>query len=319
MMTVFEYIKQSGIMPVITIPTAAHAIRLAQTLREAGIYQIEVTLRNKNALDCIAAIRESFPDMVIAAGTVHTPEQVVEAQQAGVNLCVTPGINEPVIQQCQKINMPVLPGIATPTEIEKAMELGLMHLKFFPAELMGGLQTIKQFHGPYPQVDFIPTSGMNFSNIGAYLSEPDILAVGGSFMAPADKVRSEDWNGIRELCEKAVKISLNFHLVHVGINTGETGGDVASEIGKAFGIGMKEGKRSDFAGDIIECCKVQFPGTHGHIAIGTRSVERAVAFLEKKGYTMRKDYQNTDAEGNLNCVYLEKEFGGFAIHLLREA
>lgn len=137
-------------------------------------------------------------------------------------------------------------------------------------------------------------------------------------MAPADKVLAKDWDGIKALCEKALAIVHNFRLIHIGINAGEEGGALAKELGGLFGIGSREGGRSDFAGDIFECCKIQFPGTHGHIAIGARNIERAVAYLERKGYGMREEFVNYDAAGNLNAVYLEKEFSGFAIHLLRK-
>lgn len=317
-MTVFEKMKQIGIVPVIKIPSVEHAVPLAETLIKAGIPQIEVTLRNECAIDCIKAIKEAFPEMTVAAGTVLSAELVKAAKEAGAELCVAPGLNEEVLNTCKELDMPLLPGCVTATEIERGMQLGLKTFKFFPAELLGGVKTIKELTGPYSNIEFIPTSGINFDNLGNYLSNPKVAAVGGSFMAPADKVLTKDWDGIRVLCEKAVAISHNFRLIHIGINAGEEGGALAEELGSLFGIGSHVGGRSDFAGDIFECCKVQFPGTNGHIAIGARNIERAVAYLEKKGYAMREEFKNFDAAGNLNAVYLEKEFSGFAIHLLRK-
>ncbi|MDO5344485.1 MAG: bifunctional 4-hydroxy-2-oxoglutarate aldolase/2-dehydro-3-deoxy-phosphogluconate aldolase [Lachnospiraceae bacterium] len=317
-MTVFEKIKETGIVPVIKIPSVEHAVPLAKTLLEAGLPQIEVTLRNECALDCIAAIKAELPQMLVAAGTVLRPEQARAARAAGAELCVTPGLNETVLETCRKLDMPVLPGCVTASEIERGLALGLNTFKFFPAELMGGVKTIRELTGPYAQIAFVPTSGINLENMGSYLSNPKVAAVGGSFMAPADKVLEKDWDGIAALCKKAVAVSHNFRLIHIGINAGEAGGPLAEELGSLFDIGSKAGGKSDFAGDIVECCKVKFPGEMGHIAIGTRNVERAVAYLEKKGYSMREEFKNYDEAGNLNAIYLEKEFSGFAIHLLRK-
>ena len=316
-MNFFEIAKETGIVPVIKIPDVKYALPLAKTLKEAGLPLIEVTLRNECALDCIRAIKKEYPDMAVAAGTVLKPEQVKAAKEAGADLCVTPGLNDATVHTCQEEEIPVLPGCVTATEIEHGLSLGLTTFKFFPAELLGGVKTIKELTGPYSQIQFVPTSGINFETMGAYLSNPKVAAVGGSFMAPADKILAEDWAGIRALCEKALQVCHNFRLIHIGMNVGEEGSALAKELGSLFGIGSKVGGRSDFAGEIVECCKIQFPGIHGHIAIGVRNVDRAVAYLEKKGYAMREEFKNYDAAGNLNAIYLEKEFGGFAIHLLR--
>ena len=124
-MTIFEKMKETGIVPVIKIPSAEHAVPLARTLLEAGIPQIEVTLRNECALDCIRAIKKELPQMTVAAGTVLSPEQVQLAKEAGAELCVTPGFNEDVVKACQEADIPVLPGAVTATEIERGMKLGL--------------------------------------------------------------------------------------------------------------------------------------------------------------------------------------------------
>lgn len=317
-MTAIAKMKETGIIPVIKIPSVEHAVPLARTLLEAGLPQIEVTLRNECALDCIAAIKKEVPEMLVAAGTILEPEQVQMAKAAGAELCVAPGLNEDVVEACRELDVPVLPGCVTATEIERGRKLGLRTFKFFPAEQLGGVKTIKELTGPYSDIMFVPTSGINMNNMGEYLSNPKVAAVGGSFMAPADKVLAQDWDGIRALCEKAIAVSHNFRLIHIGINAGEEGAVLARELGNMFSIGSRPGGRSDFAGDIFECCKEKFPGEKGHIAIGVRNVERAALYLEKKGYSMREEFKNFDGAGNLNAVYLEKEFGGFALHLLRK-
>ncbi len=199
--------ERTGIVPVIKIPAVEYAVPLAKTLYESGFRQIEVTLRNDCALACIAAIKEVFPDMLVAAGTVLSPDQACAAKDAGAEMIVTPGLNEKVIHTCRDLGLPVLPGCVTATEIEKGMELGIKVFKFFPAEPMGGLRTIRELARPYSQVRFVPTCGISMKNLEEYLAAPCVAAVGGSFMAPESKVLSGDWDGIRELCIQALTIA----------------------------------------------------------------------------------------------------------------
>lgn len=205
-LTAFEKVRQIGIIPVIKIPGVEYAVPLARTLKEAGLPLIEVTMRNECALDCIREIKRAFPDMLVAAGTTVRPEQVSEAKEAGADMCVAPGLNEAVVHAALQQGMPILPGCVTATEIEQGLKLGLTTFKFFPAELMGGVKTIKELTGPYYNIEFIPTSGINFETMTGYLANPKVAAVGGSFMAPAAKVLAKDWEGISQLCHKALEI-----------------------------------------------------------------------------------------------------------------
>lgn len=319
-MNVFQIVKQLGIVPVISIPEEALAEPLAAALIEGGIPLIEVTLRNDCALGCIRRIKQAFPNMCVGAGTVVSIGQAEAAKASGADFIVSPGFDGEVVKLCIALGIPVLPGCVTPTEISAGMKLGLDVFKFFPSESLGGVNTMKELGGPYKSISFVATSGVTMKNLGEYLSCEKVTAVGGSFVAPANMVLEQNWAGITALCREAIRISLNFHLAHIGINgaNDEDGESRAKRFAQIFDIPYKKGNRSDFAGTLIESCKMKFPGFAGHIAIGTRSVERAEAYLKSKGIGMRKEFINRDAQGKLIAVYLEEEIAGFAIHLLEK-
>ena len=169
-------------VPVIAIEDAAEALPLGRTLLENGLPIAEVTFRTQAAG---AAIRQlaQLDELMLGAGTVLSTDQVQEAFDAGAQLMVTPGFNPKVVDYCIKNRIPNLPGGCTPTEIEAVLEYGLDVLKFFPAESMGGVKSLKTFSGPYARVKFIPTGGINPANVGDYLNLPNVLACGGSWMA----------------------------------------------------------------------------------------------------------------------------------------
>lgn len=310
---------ETGVVPVINIPRPELAAPLARALCEGGIPLIEVTLRNDTALESLRRIRREVPQMRVAAGTVLTCEQADAALEAGAELLVTPGFNPRVVRHCLDAGASVLPGCVTPTEIEAGREMGLRVFKFFPAEQLGGVKTIRELCGPYRDVRFVATSGITFKNIPEYLSSPHVAAVGGSCMAPAALVQAEDWAGISALCREAMRAALGFRIMHVGVNhaTAAEGEASARRLACIFDLPYAQGGRSDFAGTAVECCKQPFPGANGHIAIGTFSVERAVACLRRRGVRFREEFKNVAANGELIAGYLEEEIGGFAIHLLK--
>lgn len=319
MKNVLELIMEYGIVPVIKIPFEEASEPLAQALINGGLPIIEVTLRNDCALSCITRIKKAFPNMLVGAGTVISTKQVDDAKDAGVDFIVTPGFSPQIVKYCNDIDLPIIPGCVTPTEIEAAMEYGLKVLKFFPAQTMGEVEAIKSLGGPYGNIKFVPTSGITMNNINDYLSSDKVAAVGGSFMAPAAKIETGDFDGVTQLCKQAIKTSMNFKIAHVGINgqSNQEGKNMASRLSEIFDLNHKKGGRSDFAGTIVECCKTKFPGANGHIAIGTDSVTRAAAYLKRKGIKFREELKNVSADGKLISIYLEEEIGGFALHLVQ--
>lgn len=320
MNAVLEKIQKIGIVPVIAIDDAKDAIPLAKALIKGGLPCAEVTFRTAAAKDAIKAMTTEFPDMMVGAGTVLTTEQVDQAIEAGAKFIVSPGLNPNIVKYCLEKGVPVTPGTSNASDIEAALELGLDVVKFFPAEAAGGLAMIKSLAAPYTNVKFMPTGGINAKNINSYLDFPKIIACGGSWMVKSDLIAASKFDEIEAMTREAVQTMLGFELAHVGINCdGEAGADAtASALCTMLGVEKKVGNSSIFAGSAFEACKVKFPGTHGHLAIRTNYIERAVNYLESQGYTFDYDSVKKDAKGNMKAIYLTGEVGGFAIHLVQK-
>ncbi|MDD7300875.1 MAG: bifunctional 4-hydroxy-2-oxoglutarate aldolase/2-dehydro-3-deoxy-phosphogluconate aldolase, partial [Eubacteriales bacterium] len=171
-----------GIVPVVKIDDVDKAVPLAKALCDGGLPVAEITFRTKCAAEAIKRITTEFPQMLVGAGTVLTTDQADEAVAAGAKFIVSPGLNPKVVAHCQKIGVPITPGCSNPSDIEAALELGLDVVKFFPAEAAGGLPMIKAMSAPYGNLKFMPTGGLNESNILDYLKFNKILACGGSYM-----------------------------------------------------------------------------------------------------------------------------------------
>ena len=202
-------IEQCGVVAVLVIDNEDHAVPVAKALLEGGITAMELTLRTPAAIGALNKIRTEIPEMVAGIGTVLTPEQIQTVHDAGGQFAVAPGTNPRVIQAAQKIGLPFAPGVATPSDIETAVELGCRELKFFPAEPSGGLKYLKSMAAPYAHLGlrYVPLGGVNADNLGTYMSDPLIMAVGGSWLAKRDAINSEDWTGIRDRAAQAVEIA----------------------------------------------------------------------------------------------------------------
>jgi len=195
-----------GVVPVITIPRADLAVPLVETLAAAGLACAEITLRTAAGVAAIRQVRQALPDVLVGAGTVLTAGQAEEAIAAGAQFVVTPGFMPGVTAVCLERNVPIFPGVVTPTEIGMALDAGLTDLKFFPAEAAGGVATLRALAGPFPTVRFIPTGGIGPGNLASYLGEPTVLAVGGSWMVRPEFLESGDWAAVRAAAEGAVSI-----------------------------------------------------------------------------------------------------------------
>lgn len=318
MHTVLEQLGLLGIVPVIAIEDAADAEPLAQALIDGGLPCAEVTFRTAAAKDAISRIAKKFPDMALGAGTVLTVDQVKAAVDCGAKYIIAPGLNPKTVEYCVTNNIPVTPGVATPSDVERALEFGLEVVKFFPAEQAGGLAYLRALAGPYGKLKFIPTGGIDEKNILSYLSFPKVLACGGSWMVKTEMISNKQFEQIKTITEAAVKTMLGFELRHVGINT-ETADDslgVARELSALLGAPVKEGNSSNFVGTQFEVMKKKYLGVHGHLAIGTNFIDRAVAHLERRGYKVIEESKSLK-NGKLAAVYLDREIGGFALHLLQ--
>lgn len=319
MADIYQKIYETGIIPVIKIQNAEDAVPLAKALIDGGLPAAEITFRTTAAADAIKAITKEFPDMLVGAGTVLTTEQADKAKEAGAKFIVSPGLNPNVVKHCIKIGIPVIPGTSNPSDIEAALELGLTTVKFFPAEAAGGLAMLKAMSAPYGNVKFMPTGGLNEKNILSYLEFDKIVACGGSFMVKEDYIKAHDFDKIRELTHNAVMLMLGFKLAHVGINAASENEalGIAQAFG-AFGLESKNGNSSVFAGTDVEVMKSKGYGEKGHIAIQTNNVTRAEAYLRNKGINVIEESRKVDANGKTKAVYLDKEIGGFAVHLMQK-
>lgn len=206
MKEVLQKIGQTGIIPVVVLNKVSDAVPLAQSLINGGLPCAEVTFRTDAAQESISAISKAFPQMFVGAGTVLTTEQVDRAVDSGAKFIVSPGFNPKVVEYCIKKGYPITPGIMTPTELEMALEFGLDVVKFFPAENAGGLKMIKAMAAPYTKMKFMPTGGINTSNVRDYLSYEKILACGGSWMVKGELINSGNFAEIEKLTKEAAQI-----------------------------------------------------------------------------------------------------------------
>ncbi|CAH7064175.1 KHG/KDPG aldolase [Vibrio chagasii] len=198
MKTIEQRLRDTRIVPVIAINDVAQAVPLAKVLVENGLPCAEVTFRTDAAAESIRLMREAYPELLIGAGTVLTTEQVDIAIDAGVDFIVSPGLNPTTVKYCQQRGVAIVPGVNNPSLVEQAMEMGLKTLKFFPAEPSGGVAMLKALSAVYP-VNFMPTGGVSPANVDSYLALKSVVACGGTWMVPTDKMDKGDWEGIAEL------------------------------------------------------------------------------------------------------------------------
>jgi 2-dehydro-3-deoxyphosphogluconate aldolase/(4S)-4-hydroxy-2-oxoglutarate aldolase len=206
MSNVMETIEQAGIVPVIKMDSARHAAPLARTLSEAGLPIAEITFRTDAAEAAIRAVAQAMPDVMLGAGTVVNVDQAKAALDAGARFIVAPGFNPKVVDYCIQQNVPVMPGVSTPTDIEMGLDRGLRVLKFFPAEAAGGTKMLKALSGPYKEVRFVPTGGIKPENLGEYLSLPSVVACGGSWIVPQRALSEERFDEIDKLVREALEL-----------------------------------------------------------------------------------------------------------------
>ncbi len=314
---ILKEISKIGIVPVVKIDNAKDAVPLADALIKGGLPCAEVTFRTAAAEEAIALMTKEFPEMLVGAGTVLTTDQVDKAVNAGAKFIVTPGFNETVVKYCVEKNIPITPGCPSTSDIEAALALGLDVVKFFPAENLGGISMIKALAAPYVGVKFMPTGGINAKNINSYLDCDKILACGGSWMVKDTLINEGKFDEIEALTKEAVANMLGFKLAHLAINCEDEqkAKAVADMFTLCFNFSQREIPVSYFCTDEIEVMKYNGRGTMGHIAVKTNYMDKAVAYLERKGIALDYESAQYDAKGNMTFIYLKEEFGGFAVHL----
>lgn len=318
-MQIMDKLSLAGLVPVIKVEDASDAVPLCRALKDGGLPVAEITFRTAAAEAAIRNVHEALPDVMLGAGTVLTVEQVKKAVSAGAAYIVSPGLNPAVVGYCVENGIPVLPGCATPSDVEAALSFGLDTVKFFPAEAAGGIGFIKAISAPYAGMKFVPTGGISEKNLMDYLSFNKVSAVGGSWMVPGDAVKSKDWNKITSLTRQAVKVMLGLELKHIGINSQSP--EKAMKDAEMFclltGLTLKDAEASVFAGSEFEFVKHPFRGTNGHIALGANDIARAKWHLETRGFAFDEE-SSVVKDGKLSSIYLKDEITGFAVHLLQK-
>jgi 2-dehydro-3-deoxyphosphogluconate aldolase/(4S)-4-hydroxy-2-oxoglutarate aldolase len=316
---IFERIGELGIVPVVKIEKAEDALPLGRALIDGDLPITEITFRTSAAEESIKSLTRELPELLVGAGTVLTVEQTKKAISAGAKFIVSPGFNPKVVDYCIENDIPVTPGINNPTQIGMALERGIKVVKFFPAVASGGLSLLKSMSAPYAGIKFIPTGGINLDNLCDYLSHPKVHACGGSWMVKADLISSGNFSEITRLTKESISTILGFELAHLGINekNKDRALNSANLLSHLFYFPIKEGTTSIFAGPGFEIIKNKYLGKHGHIAIATNDIHRAIAYLKKKDISVLPETAK-EKDGKLKAIYIAQEVSGFAIHLLQK-
>lgn len=314
-----QKIFEIGLVPLIILDDAKDALPLGKALVKGGIPVAEVTFRTHACLDIIRAMK-TIPEMIVGAGTVHNVDQAKAAIEAGAEFIITPAYNPQVTQWCIDNQIDIMPGTVSPADIEAANGLGLEVCKFFPAEVYGGAKTLKALAGPFADMKFIPTGGVNAENMNEYLNLPNVAAVGGSFITPADLVQSKDWDGIAAHCQNLVRHLLDFTLGHVGLHVpGRAEAEkVTDGLCRLMNQNKIPGVDNFFAGTMAEICDHEMPGINGHICIDTRDMPRALAYYKRQGIALDEEHCYRDERGNIKVAFLKETVGGFSIHLRKK-
>ena len=281
-----------GIVPVIKIECLEDAPYLAKALCEGGLPVAEVTFRTACAKEAIIAMKKACPQMIIGAGTVLNPAQVNSAIEAGS----------------------ILPGCANPSDMEQAIELGLDVVKFFPAQANGGLPAIKAMSAPYCNLKFMPTGGINTSNLTEYLAFDKIIACGGTWMVSDELIKEHKWDEITAITKQAVKTMLDIKFHHVGIGAGDRGAQLAALINSPHQKNLSISRMVDE----IEFMFDTPSGSLHHLCLSTKSIERAIFFLEKQGYTFDMQTARYNHKNKIEFIYFNELISGCKCHLCLE-
>lgn len=206
-LTALDVMRDAPVIPVIVLHDVAHAVPLARALVAGGIRMLEVTLRTPQALQCIEAIARDVPEAVAGAGTIRSASDAQASVLAGAKFGVSPGYTSAVGKACRELGLPLLPGVATGSEIMMAQEDGYQQLKFFPAMQAGGLPMLKAWQGPFGDVSFCPTGGIHAGNAAEFLALSNVACVGGSWIVPTDAIQQGDWARIEQLAREATQLA----------------------------------------------------------------------------------------------------------------
>ncbi len=312
---IIKRLELCGIIPLIKIDDIKSALPLMGALTAANIDVVEITFRTSVAKDVLKLISSKCPSILVGAGTIISLEQVNEAFHAGAKYIVTPSFNPKVVDRCIELGIPVFPGCSNPTDIEQAFEKGLRVVKFFPSELLGGVEMLKALSGPYPFMKFIPTGGINADNLNSYLNFNRVLCCGGTYVVNENLLKQGKFEEITRSASEAVRRMLDISLDHVAINSDKKCG---TELLKTFSklMGHIYLPTDDRVGG-IEVVKENHNGNIGHIAFSSPNLERCLYYLEHRGFTMDSG-TIVKENGKISRVHLAGDNAGFTIQLIKK-
>ena len=206
-MNISKVLETVSIVPLVQTDDPDVAVNVSRALAAGGLTVAEVVLRSDRAFECLRAVADQVPEMIAGAGTVLSPEHARQSIENGAKFIVSPGLDDNVVATCQKADVPIYPGTYTPGEIQRAYNLGLEVVKFFPASIAGGVKALKAVSGVFRTMKFMPTGGISASNLAEYLAIPSVLACGGSWLTPSDAIAAGDFDAITRLAEEAMQIA----------------------------------------------------------------------------------------------------------------
>ena len=214
MTSLSSLLKGGLLLPIIQAEQPAQAVAIAKAMQQGGVTAVEVVLRTAAALDCISAIRAEVPELLTGAGTILSAKDAVNAKAAGAQFLVSPASTPDLLKAMINTELALAPGVATPSEMVMALEMGLTELKFFPAHLAGGIEMLKALAGIFQQVKFCPTGGVHLNNLADFLALPNVFVAGGSWLSPKDLVLQQNWAAITELTRQSVAIAEQSRVRH---------------------------------------------------------------------------------------------------------
>ncbi|WP_022666372.1 bifunctional 4-hydroxy-2-oxoglutarate aldolase/2-dehydro-3-deoxy-phosphogluconate aldolase [Desulfospira joergensenii] len=313
MQDILNAIEAAGIFPVVEIDRLEDAVPVAEALRKGGIAAMEITLRTPCACDAIHAVRKAFPEMMVGAGTVLTPDQVEQARDAGAGYMVSPGYNPRIVRYCLDAGILIIPGIDSPSGIELAIEAGLSVLKFFPAQFSGGIDGLKSMAAPFKnRIRFLPLGGITPENISDYVRCGEVLAVGGTWIAKNEIIREGDFSRITQNAREAMALLHGFEFSGLELNVcgKNQDADLLDTLSRVFTL-----PRSGLTA--LRALEDGDSNLSGKIRIACNNIKRGAMWL--KNQSIQADTELVELESkDETSVVLAGRPGGFRIQLIEK-
>jgi 2-dehydro-3-deoxyphosphogluconate aldolase/(4S)-4-hydroxy-2-oxoglutarate aldolase len=319
MKDVFKEISDIGIIPVLNLQDPSVSELLANALCDEDIPCGELTYRTEKDDEALRRILSGKPDMIIGVGHILTCDQIDKAAASGAKFVATAGINPKLINHCKEKGIPILPGVRTPSDIEVALELDINTVRLYPLEVTTGMSLLRMMSGSYPMMRFAPVLGRTDELLPEIATMSSVLAACGSWMINQDLLAKGDYAGIAALCRQSINTILGLSLAHVGIHCkNESEAETSSAaMCSLLHLPAASFESKVFSGTLVEFMKGPWVGEKGHIGILTNSIDRAVAYMQKKGFNFNFETMQKNAEGKTNVIYLNEEIAGFGIHLMQ--